>query len=120
MRFEDGKLIIYEDDEAAAMRYNMGDWYEGEYLWSKMTTPERQEVLNAITPEVGDPIFWAKPYDGITQHELDDAPNYWINTDDIEQIFGVKPGFIVKASALTLGKTVGQIWQLLKWCQEKE
>lgn len=78
----------------------------------------RAQVLEAITPKEGDAIFWWETYDGHTQHELDDPPQYE-TCYQIEYLMamGCEIEDSVKANALTIGKTIGKLRELIAWAR---
>ena len=67
----------------------------------------RKQVLAAITPKEGDAVFWWNTHDG-ERYE----PIY-------ELLYGGEyhGEATVKANALTIGKTVGELRKLLAWAK---
>ena len=98
MKIEGDYAIIETAEESACLNL--------ETSWSP-NEADREWVLEAITPQKCDAVFWwhIVESDG-------NSPSYRIN-------WPIHPSpvcFAVKANALTIGKTVGELRDLLNWC----
>ena len=120
MRIESDHVVIKSAEEAACLFSVASSDPEWQHvLMTPCECPSIEILKEAITPKEGDAVFWWKPYDGITQHELDDPPNYWHSYQnelfEYTLCLDYVPQF-VKANALTIDKAVGQLRELLKLC----
>ena len=83
------------------------------------TNITRAQVLEAITAKEGGAVFWWN-YDGITQHELDAPPHYeYLYACEWHKAMGYEPDDVLKANALTAGKSIGELRELLSWAREE-
>ena len=112
MKIEGDKLELQTPSEAVLFLWSRG-YISGHGRCQpsqSFSTPEfvgREEVLEVITPEEGDAVFWwSKDF------EKTNTPAYsrrfvnnYINQSS------------VKANALTIGKTVGELRALLSWAK---
>ena len=98
MRFE-GDYAIIETVEEARFFYVENAF--ADYGIGKIA---RAQVLEAITPKEGDAVFW-------WEESLDETPPEYHPWGAIQF-----DGSEIKANALTIGKTVGELRELLIWC----
>ena len=85
------EAILFGDDALGSL-YTFGELYVS-----------REEVLEAITPKEGDAVFWWMEDDTITN-----TPQY-----ATARVTWIHPN--VKANAITIGLTVGELRELLEW-----
>ena len=108
MKIEGDYAIIETAEEAAVFKFN---YLGGGHILNGAKLP-RTLILEAITPKEGDAVFWWEKMwrDGMT-------PRYcFLNNADFPEISrGWSP--CVKANALTIGKTVGELRELLSWAR---
>ena len=117
MRIEGDYEIIDTAEELACFGSYMDDY--GDLCILSCTKYTRAEVLEAITPKEGDAVFWFE-----RSQEKTGCPHY---LDDTAGTYGFKTmkswGAYedrVKANALTIGKTVGELRELLAWAKGAE
>lgn len=106
MKLEKDHAIIETTMDAAVF----GNWTWPN--WDKVPI-ERERVLAAITPKEGDAVFAFHRSKSANR----DKPGYGFDfhdTPDMDHLV------FVKANALTIGKTVGQLRELLTWVQGEE
>ena len=113
MKIEGDYAIIETAEEAAVFKFN---YLGGVHILNGAKLP-RTLILEAITPKEGDAVFWWN-YDGITQHELDDPPHYeYLYACEWHKAMGYEPDDVLKANALTAGKSIGELRELLAWAR---
>jgi hypothetical protein len=115
MKIEKDHAIIEAAEEAAVFGPTVVGWFHE----CDEAQIGRGAFLKAITPKEGDAVFWwddPMPGDEGDGHADGSNPEYCraIDFDD----FSPRGEVIVKANALTIGKTVGELRALLVWCEE--
>lgn len=94
-----GDYAIIETAEEALACHVFTSW-----LHSGQRRATRAEVLAAITPKKDDALFWWNIFGAPNR-----TPEYSLKSTPIHK------ARLVKANALTIGKTVGELRELLAW-----
>lgn len=102
-------------EEAAVVRYdseiNVLHDVSG-WVISSLTRVTRAQVLEAITPKEGDSVLYFYNPPSASWGGPDPYKVYYLEKlNDIVQAYAV----YIKANALTIGKTVGELQELLAW-----
>lgn len=121
MKLEKDYAIIETADEAACFggrEYNGYVTIDGTRTDALITehctvlgdTVSRAEVLEAITAKDGDAVFWWGRWALTFANE---SPEYEIKAIQLRQYIER----IVKVNAITIGKTIGELRELLAWAK---
>ena len=116
---EETKTFTIETEEEAAVFTirNIDMLRNGElavpYRYGTRDEISGEKVLAAITPSEGDAVFWwfDLSVDDTCNTPDDHTPMYWIAPDELTPRDNVR---VVKANALTIGKDVGALRELLR------
>ena len=101
--------IINTPEGAACLGFEVKYDAYGEFNHRALT---RHRIGASITPKEGDAVFCYSPGqhgNKLPQYQIA-GPNHFHN--------GKPCGGVVAANALTIGKTVGELRDLLEWCNE--
>jgi hypothetical protein len=110
MRIEGPYAIIETAEESACVSGSRHTMNCDILRLSIGTGITRTVLLEAITPKEGDVVFWWLDY-----HADIDSPRYtWKIRQEYDE------ANIVKANAITIGKTVGELRELLAWAGRKD
>jgi hypothetical protein len=101
MKIEGNYAIIETLEEAAVLGCDAAELHIG----GVTCRPTRSQVLEAITPKEGDAIL-------VVDYRYRESPTYFYKWGGL-RIFDE----VWKANALTIGKTVGELRELLDWAK---
>ena len=117
MKLEKDYAVIENSTEAGELvDSNFVETYEGEkrFCFEANEIVTREEILEAITPAEGDAVFyWEEGGWSNSPTRNSGYIDKWTGKGLIDLVY-------IKATALTIGKTVGELRELLTWAKGKE
>lgn len=107
MKIEGDYAIIETAEEASCFGLYLLDMCEDIFCHGITVRVDKPRIRSAITPKEGDPVFL--------------FGNNWTSylSPDYSHSWEPKKKMAIKANALTIGKTVGELRELLAWMEEK-